>query len=225
VRVAETRTAGSGEQPTAGAGAAAGAGAGAGAGPAVEPAPPAPEPALHEAETADDQATEPSDQDELRTRTENPHLPDGEDSSEDDDSEAPNTHDGDIRAADVPDTAADLIAPAVQIRTPESVPADWDRTYSTAGATAAAPQPRQDWMAPVFQLADEVKNRGVAKTKSIDTVASVITAIDAGAKNNAISTDTGLSHHTVAKIREAVAEIRYEHSGNGRVIELRKGGN
>ncbi|MBF6302314.1 hypothetical protein IU459_32945 [Nocardia amamiensis] len=98
------------------------------------------------------------------------------------------------------------------------------RTGAPLVTAAAAAQQLPEWMSPVFELAEEVKARGVAKTKTVEEVAAVITAIDAGAKNNAIATapETRMSHSTVASIRKTAAEIRNEHRGGGRVIELRK---
>ncbi|MGN2642469.1 hypothetical protein ACTD5D_41110 [Nocardia takedensis] len=93
----------------------------------------------------------------------------------------------------------------------------------TGSATAAAPAVRAELSSPMLDLAAAVKARGVAKTKDVETVAAVITAIDAGERNNAIATaaPTKMSHSTVEGIRQAVSEIRNAHGG-GRVIEMRR---
>ncbi|WP_063046300.1 hypothetical protein [Nocardia pseudovaccinii] len=122
--------------------------------------------------------------------------------------------------------------PAVRTRTtphqltsprisPASAPARTSAPLVTAAATA---QQLPEWMSPVFELAEAVKARGIAKTKTVEEVAAVITAIDAGAANNRIAKapETQMSHQTVGSIRKAAAEIRNEHRGGGRVIELRK---
>ncbi|MEV6259017.1 hypothetical protein AB0L97_37875 [Nocardia sp. NPDC051911] len=125
--------------------------------------------------------------------------------------------------------------PAVRTRTtphhltsprisPVPAPARTRAPLVTAAATA---QQLPEWMSPLFELAAEVKARGVAKTKTVEQVAAVIAAIDAGAANNRIAKapETQMSHQTVGSIRKAAADIRNEHRGGGRVIELRKQGN
>ncbi|MEV6281017.1 hypothetical protein [Nocardia sp. NPDC051832] len=110
----------------------------------------------------------------------------------------------------------------------DSVPTIARTKSRTSASTAAAIARQPEWMSPIVDLAAEVKARGVAKSKPVETVAAVITAIDANESNNAIAKTptTKMSHSTVESIRQAVAEIRHEqHRGTGgRVIELRKQG-
>ncbi|WP_433734927.1 hypothetical protein ACQP0C_41595 (plasmid) [Nocardia sp. CA-129566] len=177
----------------------------------------------------------------VRTRTENPHQSTGSDApaaaartavnSSVEPIETDVEHDpveSGAVAAVRPRTTPHQSTPSRVEASPAPMRAQARTTTMAVGAgtaTAAALQPQ--WMSPVFELAAEVKARGIAKTKPVETVAAVITAIDANEKNNAIANapETKMSHSTVESIRRTVAEIRHEHRGGGRVIELRKQGN
>lgn len=179
----------------------------------------------------------------VRTRTETPHPT----ISADPEAESARTAvtSGDEQSENTADTGSDAVpvddgvVAAVRSRTtaetaskpsgalspaPVRVPASTAAVSMAANPALAVREQEPGWMSPVFELAEEVKARGIAKTKDLELVAAVITAIDAGEKNNAIATapQTKMSHRTVGSIRQAVAEIRHEHSGGGRVIELRK---
>ncbi|WP_327146845.1 hypothetical protein [Nocardia sp. NBC_01327] len=76
-----------------------------------------------------------------------------------------------------------------------------------------------------MQIATELKHLGVAPKKTLDEVTSVVAALEAGEKNNAIAASTGISHHTVQSILVAFEALSGAGEGDttqGTLLELRK---